>query len=91
LGDRRKSTEAPLVDTVDSNTQLPSSVQIYYETNMQSSSELDDSSLVPASTTDDLSYVNVIPSAPNSLNTFMSTTSVEEDMVLVGHEVHKTE
>jgi hypothetical protein len=46
---------------------------------------LDDSSLIPASVTDDSSYVNVIPSAPNSLNTFMTTRSLE-DLVLIDLE-----
>lgn len=46
----------------------------------------DDCSLIPASLPDDdSSYVNVIPSAPNSMNTFMSTKSID-DLVVVGHE-----
>jgi hypothetical protein len=45
----------------------------------------DDSSLIPASVTDDSSYVNVIPSAPNSYNTFTTTRSLE-DLVLVDRE-----
>ena len=51
---------------------------------------LDGSSLVPASITDDSSFVNVIPSAPNSLNTFTTTTSFE-DLVLIdrGEEENK--
>jgi len=45
----------------------------------------DDSSLIPASVTDDSSYVNVIPSAPNSYNTFATTRSLD-DLVLVDCE-----
>eukprot|EP00980_Cylindrotheca_fusiformis_P017610 scaffold5517_cov135-Cylindrotheca_fusiformis.AAC.40 len=82
---RKYTAESLLTDTMDSNRKLPSSVDVNYETSDLTSSELDDSSLVPVSTNDDLSYVNVIPSAPNSLNTFMSTRSVD-DIVLVGHE-----
>ena len=44
----------------------------------------DDSSLIPGSIPDDeCSYV--IPSAPNSLNTFATTRSID-DLVLVGRE-----
>jgi hypothetical protein len=43
----------------------------------------DDASLVPASVTDDSSYV--IYPAPSSIDTFMTTRSLE-DMVLVGRE-----
>eukprot|EP00934_Nitzschia_sp_Nitz4_P003616 Nitzschia sp. Nitz4//scaffold22_size323478//141563//142556//NITZ4_000532-RA/size323478-augustus-gene-0.236-mRNA-1//-1//CDS//3329543010//3606//frame0 len=42
----------------------------------------DDSSLVPASIPDDTSYV--LPSAPTSMNTFTSTTSYD-DLVIVEH------
>jgi hypothetical protein len=46
----------------------------------------DDHSLIPSSfTDDDSSYVNVIPSPPNSMNTFVSTKSVD-DLVVVGYE-----
>ena len=48
-------------------------------------SSLDDSSLVPASVTDDSSYVNIIPSAPNSINTAMTTRSIE-DLVLIDRD-----
>jgi len=49
------------------------------------SSALDSSSLILDSADDeDSSYVNVVPSAPNSLNTFASTKSVD-DLVVVGH------
>jgi hypothetical protein len=41
----------------------------------------DDASLVPASLPDDSSYV--IPSAPNSMNIYGITMSIDDDMVLV--------
>lgn len=87
----RKIVEGFLTDTVDLGGELPSSVDVNFGKKELSSSDLDDSSLVAASANDELSYVNVIPSAPNSLNTFMSTKSVE-DMVLVrvGHEIQMT-
>lgn len=57
-------------------------------TGISSSLLTDDSSLIPSSLQeDDSSYV--IPSAPNSLNTFATTRSVD-DLVLVGREQSDT-
>ena len=77
-----------LVDSVitENNEQhFGSSIEI---TGISSSVLTDDSSLVPSSLQeDDSSYV--IPSAPNSLNTFATTRSVD-DLVLVGREQSDT-
>jgi hypothetical protein len=76
---RKDSSEGNKVSNNDQESlekKSPTQILAEIERKLSLSSDLDDSSLVPVSTIDDLSYVDVIASAPNSLNSF----------VLVGHE-----
>jgi hypothetical protein len=83
---KRSKPEQP-VDKPDSESERYQKLLVPLEVEAQSNeaneSHLDDLSLVSASLADDSSYV--IPSAPNSLNTYTTTRSID-DLVLVGRD-----
>lgn len=75
--EKATSKPADMIETIANSTEMRSKLD-----RMVSSIDNDEDgeSLVPASEADDSSYV--LPSAPNSVNTFTTTRSVE-DLVLV--------
>jgi hypothetical protein len=83
----KQSKPEQLVDKPDWESETYQKILVLLEVEDQSNetneSHLDDLSLVSASFTDDLSHV--IPSAPNSLNTYMMTRSID-DLVLCGRD-----